>query len=384
MTTSPPLRPERFELFPCEWPLVRPQTTRFGPVHSLPMVLIKITDKDGAIGWGEITLPEPTPFARDYLSAEALIVEKILGPFLCEKVLFQGPEAFDDQLDALPGAMATKAALSMAAYDIAAQKQGVSLASLIGNPTNAFPVCRRLTVPAHLPSLIDEAEKCAADGFRSIHLEISPAADLAPTLALRRALPQMDLRLTGNAAYAPCPDSMRLFYALDALDLSGLGQPFAANDLVDHARLQAALRMPVILAESIGALHDFEQAAALNSGRALALSFRRMGSLTKTRRLIEAAQKQGWGLLTSSPLEGFFGFQIALAFARHPAMTLPADVLDSAYRIKDFDQFWHQEPFHIKNGSLHFHAPTTALAAQIDLLRLLPRQKQAKSLKKAA
>lgn len=384
MTIFSPLRPERLELFPCEQPLVRPFMTRAGPVKSLRTILIKITDEEGVSGWGEITPPDTAPCSIDSLAAEALILEKILWPFLCQNAPFDSPEAFDDSLASLPGYMAAKAALSMAAYDITAQKTGIALASLIGAEITAIPLCRRLSPPTLLPSLVAEAEQMAADGLHSINLVLSPGADLAPALALRRALPSLDLRLDARAAYTTSPDSMRLFYALDALDLSGIQQPFADDDLVDHARLQAAIRTPLILDQSVQRLHTFEQAATLHSGRLLNIKFRQAGSLTATRRLIAAAQKQGWGLLADSQLEGFFGFQIAMAFAQHPAMILPADFLESAYKVKDFDLFWRQEPFHKNKGMIHFHPAMTALADFLDLSRLLPRQKQAKSLKKAA
>ena len=73
---------------------------------------------------------------------------------------------------------------------------------------------------------------------------------------VRERYPSIALQVDANSAYTL--DDLPTLKELDEFDLLLIEQPLAHDDIVDHARLQSALKTPICLDESI---HSAEDAA---------------------------------------------------------------------------------------------------------------------------
>jgi O-succinylbenzoate synthase len=107
-------------------------------------------------------------------------------------------------------------------------------------------------------------------------------------------------------------------------------QPLAHDDLVDHAALQAQIRTPVCLDESITGLRQTEQAIRLKSCRYVNIKPGRVGGLTNALKVHNACQAAGIPCWVGGMLESAVGASHCVALAMLSNFTYPADIFPSA------------------------------------------------------
>ena len=78
---------------------------------------------------------------------------------------------------------------------------------------------------------------------------------------VRRKFPHILLMADANSTYSlENPAHVAALRALDDLNLMMIEQPLADDDIVDHAQLQAQLKTPICLDESIHSAEDARKA----------------------------------------------------------------------------------------------------------------------------
>ena len=88
--------------------------------------------------------------------------------------------------------------------------------------------------------LLDQVDRYVEEGYRRIKLKIAPGWDVDVVRAVRDRHPDVPLQVDANSAYTL--DDVDTLRALDEFGLLLIEQPLAHDDIVDHARLQAADR----------------------------------------------------------------------------------------------------------------------------------------------
>src|SRR5438445_12615131 len=86
-----------------------------------------------------------------------------------------------------------------------------------------------------------------------------------------------------NGAYSP--EKKDELVQLDQFGLMMIEQPFAWDDMVEHAILQSMIRTPVWLDESVSRLNDMKTAFALQSCRVLNIKAARLGGLDVSKKI---------------------------------------------------------------------------------------------------
>ncbi|MGJ5618148.1 mandelate racemase/muconate lactonizing enzyme family protein [Sulfitobacter sp. MF3-043] len=119
-------------------PTKKPVATSFGVMHDRPAVLVRIEDRDGAFGWGEVWANWPAAGAEHRVRLlEMDVAHLVLG------VSFASPTDFFQKLDAQTRIRAVQcgevgpfaqviAGLDIALWDLAARREGLPLRRLIG------------------------------------------------------------------------------------------------------------------------------------------------------------------------------------------------------------------------------------------------------------
>jgi O-succinylbenzoate synthase len=329
-----------------------------------------MTDSQGVVGWGEATTLDAPIYKPDYFGSTLDVLQKILAPSILKKRTYTGPEDLDDSLAFVRGHYFAKAALSIAAYDIAAQKENKSLAAYLGATKTEITLSHTIAITEHPQEMLDEAAKALEAGYKDIKLKIAPQADLPFARALRQAYPDLPLMVDANAAYRYNDETLKLFEEIDELEFFCIEQPLNWNDLYDHARLQKHLKTPLALDESIDCVHDFEQALALQSCRMLNIKLSRVGGLTEARRLYELAQKNKIGLWVGGMIEGPIGLMAVIAFSALSSFDYPADFIDSHYLIEGFSEYFDEPPYVLLDGKLRPNISGPGLGAAINYDRL--------------
>ena len=166
----------RVECFVYRAPIDVPVVAAFGVFYDRPVVLVRIEDQDGAVGWGEVWCNFPNSGAEH----RARWIETLLAPRILGRT-FASPEAAFDALTAEthvwtiqsgePGTIAQcLGGIDIALWDLAARRDGTSLRKMLS-------AAALDSVPAYASGINPDgaAEMVARSrvaGFRSFKLKI--------------------------------------------------------------------------------------------------------------------------------------------------------------------------------------------------------------------
>src|SRR3954463_6088699 len=106
-------------------------------------------------------------------------------------------------------------------------------------------------------------------------------------------------------------------------------QPLADDDIIDHARLQAELRTPICLDESIHSVDDARKALDLGACRIINIKVSRVGGLREAKRVHDLCHARGVPVWCGGMHEFGIGRAANVAVASLPGFTLPGDVSGS-------------------------------------------------------
>ncbi len=222
-----------------------------------------------------------------------------------------------------------KAAVEMGIWDLHARREGISLSRLIGGVRTAVETGISIGIHDSPGALVGEVADRLAEGYRKIKVKIMPGADLDFLRAVREEFgPDLPLMTDANSAYR-ASDSERLM-AFDDLGLMMIEQPFAHDDLLEHARLQARLTTPICLDESITGPDRARDMLKLGSGRVVNIKPGRVGGFRASLAIHDICREAGIPVWCGGMLESGIGRGYNVALASLAGFTLPGDLSPSA------------------------------------------------------
>lgn len=179
----------------------------------------------------------------------------------------------------------------------------------------------------------EAARRLVADGYRCLKIKIGRAnvvTDLARIRAVAAQLPREgELRLDANQGLT-ADDARSLCRGIEAeaLPLTLLEQPLAADDWDGHAALAKGTRVPLMLDESIRTDADIARAPTCGA-RFVKLKLCKHAGLAETARLARLAREAGLGLVLGN------GVQTAVGNHLEARLQLELD-LDTASEANGF------------------------------------------------
>jgi o-succinylbenzoate synthase len=314
------------ELFHVAIPLVRPFRTSFGESTDKRCLLARVQTDDGH-GWGECVADEDPGFSGEFTAGARLAIRDFLAPLLFTADEVE-PERLDRVFAPVRGNQMAKATLVDAVLDAELRARGTSLASYLGADRERVECGVSVGIQATTEALLDQVDVFIADGYRRIKLKIEPGLDVDRVRAVRERHPDISLSVDANAAYTL--DDATVFDALDELDLLMIEQPLHHEDLVEHAELQAGLRTPICLDESIRSAADARAAIGLGACRIVNIKQGRVGGVLEARRVHDVCRDAGVPVWCGGMLETGIGRATNLALAAMPGFTLPGDTSPSS------------------------------------------------------
>jgi O-succinylbenzoate synthase len=331
-------------------PLVHPFETSFGREEVRQTVLVSV-HSGGLTGWGEAATSAGPWY--EYETVETCL--HALTQFLAPMVVGQDvstPEDAAHLMSRVRGHNLAKMGLEAAVWDLLGQAQGKSVAQLLGGTRDRVPVGVSIGVQQSVPALLERIADFWQQGYGRIKIKIKPGWDVDVVRRVRQALPQAPVMVDANSAYT-LADADRLA-VLDDYDLLMIEQPLAHDDLVDHAELQARLRTPICLDESVFSLAAARAALALGSGRIINIKPGRVGGLIVARAIHDLCLEQDIAVWCGGMLETGIGRAHNVALASLPGFVLPGDISGSA-------RYYHQdlvEPAFVPNDDSTMTVPT--------------------------
>jgi O-succinylbenzoate synthase len=316
------IRPRAVELVEVGMPLVRPFRTSFGEEHDKRAVLVRVV-ADEAEGWGECVAGTSPDYSSEWIDGVWAVTGRFLAPALLSGGEIDDPTDVGRRMAGIRGHRMAKAALEAAVLDAILRAVGRSLAEYLGAVRDRVPCGVSVGIAPSPDVMLAEIRGYLVKGYRRVKLKIEPGRDVEVVRAVREELPDTPLSVDANAAYAL--SDAAVFEALDEFDLVMIEQPLHHEDLVDHARLQARLRTPICLDESIRSAPDATAAVELGACRIINIKPGRVGGLLEARRVHDVARSHDVSVWIGGMLETGVGRAANLALAALPGVTMPGD-----------------------------------------------------------
>jgi o-succinylbenzoate synthase len=319
------VRIDRIELRLLRLPLVRFFETSFGRVHERTFVLVTIED-DGAIGVGECVADGNPYYSAETTTTAWYIISEFIAPIVLGRT-FDHPCEVLSALAPIRGHLMAKAAVEMAAWDLAARQRGVSLTTLLGGSRTAIESGVSIGIQDSIEELIERVAIEREAGYRRVKIKIKPGWDLEPVARVRDVFGDIPLMVDANAAYS-LNDAAHL-QSLDRFGLMMIEQPLEYDDLRDHARLQRQLRTDLCLDESIHGARDAEAAIECGACRVINIKPGRVGGHAASVRVHDVAAAAGVPVWHGGMLESGIGRAHNIHLSTLPNFTLPGDIAAS-------------------------------------------------------
>jgi D-galactarolactone cycloisomerase len=299
------LRIAKVEALVFRAPVDEPVRTSFGTMHDRPAVLVRIEDRDGAVGWGEIWCNFPSCGAEH----RARLVRTVFAPLLLGIEINDIDAQFAEltrqvRILALqtgePGPLAQViAGLDTALWDLAARRAGQPLWRYLGGRDNTITVYASGLNPSPRPLLALEKQ---LQGYRAFKMKVgfSRDEDVRSLRILRDMLgPKAALMADANQAWS-LGDAIDMASALAPMQLDWLEEPLPVDAPLDvWVELAAQSPIPLAAGENLRGEDGF--AAAIGSGALRVIQ----PDLTK------------WGGISGCRLVARRAAQAGLAFAPH-------------------------------------------------------------------
>jgi o-succinylbenzoate synthase len=266
-------------------PLREPFATSTGVVAARELVLLRLEDDDGAVGYGEAA---PMPGYDDVTLDEVIAA------------LMNGGGSGPPQ---------ARTAEEMALLDLEARREGRPL----GEPgAEAIPVNR--TLPAGPPEEVAErAAEGVRDGYACFKVKVGLPDDAERVAAVRAAVGSWPaIRLDANGAWTAA-EAVAAIERLAAFDVELVEQPCRTLD--ELASVRRSVSVPVAADESVATSEDVRAAVAAGACDVVNVKLAPSGGFGAAREALREATRHGLATFLSSTLDGPWGIAAALQLA---------------------------------------------------------------------
>ena len=316
------MRIDRIELRHIKMELVSPFVTSMGIEYDEEHIIVRV-DADGVTGWGE-SVAEGSPF---YSYETVQTAWHILKDFIIPNIIGKDFNRMDEVIASyskVRGHMMAKAGLEAAIWDAFAKTQKISLSKLLGGTRERIDCGVSIGIQDNVSLLLKKVDGYLEEGYQRIKIKISPGYDMQFIEALRKSYPDLMLQVDANSAYTL--DDIDLFKKMDAYNLSLIEQPLGYDDIYDHSKLQAVLKTPICLDESIHSLDDTRAAIELDSCRIINIKPGRVGGYTESIKIHDYCASKNIPVWHGGMLESGIGRAGNIALASLPNFILPSDI----------------------------------------------------------
>jgi len=317
----------KVELYMLRMSLSEPFETSFGSVKDRSVLLVRVEERGGEEGWGEVAAGEGPWYSYETQEIAVLVLEKYLISEVLRRKELSAREAYD-AMSRVRGYKMAKAGLEMALWDLEARLTGKPLYKYLGGVRRRILSGVSIGIKKTVERLISIIGKRLDEGYSRIKIKIKPGWDVKVVERIRREFPDIPLQVDANAAYTL--KDIHVLARLDEYNLLMIEQPLHYDDLADHAVLARKLRTPICLDESIKSLHDLKASYLLGSLEIVNLKPGRVGGYKPSLDIHDFCAKAGLGLWIGGMLESGVGKSHLVALATLPQVGYPNDISASS------------------------------------------------------
>lgn len=337
-------------LYLVEQTLKSPFISSLETVENRESIIVELNDENGYTGWGEVVAFSSPWYTEETIKTCWHMISDFLTPLLCSSEI-DHPSEVTQLFNSIKRNKMAKAGIETAVWDIYSKMQEISLSELIGG--NRSVIDAGVVVGINNPEqMISKIGNHLKEGYKRIKVKIKPGQDYEVIKLIRDHYPNAPLMVDANSAYT-LGDIDRL-KKLDDFDLLMIEQPLAADDIIDHAKLQRLVKTPICLDESIVSYDDARHAIELGSCQVINIKIGRVGGLTEAINIHNLCRRHDIQVWCGGMLEMGISRAHNIALASLEGFTVPGDI-SSTSRYWDHDITEPQVV--VKNGLIP--VPTT-------------------------
>ena len=296
-------------------PLSEPLVGASETIEERRLMLVCLEAEHGLVGWGEAAPLEPFDGVSDEQCLAALELQ--IAALRAAPAGASGAELLDSarRADPLPQALA---AIDTALWDLAGQREGSPLASLLC----AEPLAR---VPVNAVIGADEPESSAAQaraavgaGFTTIKVKVGGSDDVERLEAIRVAIgPKVDIRIDANGAWSVA-QAVDALAALEPFGIELVEEPVTGLEQIEE--LRSLVETPISIDETAAD----DGALASGASALVCLKLGRAGGVSGLLAQAALARSSGTEVYLASMLDGPIGIAAALHAAAALRLTIPS------------------------------------------------------------
>ena len=317
------IKVDRLILRHIRMPLVHFFKTSFGRTYERDIILVEAIAGEVS-GWGEVTAGE-NPFYNEEWTGS---IWPLLIDYVAPRVLqheFASAADVSARTSHIRGHKMAQGGVETAFWDLQARLANEPLFKAIGGGARLeIPCGVSIGIQDSVEQLLEKIETEVTAGYQRIKMKIGPGWDVDVVRRVRERFPNIKLMADANSAYTLA--DLEHLKKLDEFYLMMIEQPLAHDDIIDHAKLQAALETPICLDECIRTPHHAEQAIAMGACRIINIKLGRMGGFTQSKRLHDICQAANIPVWCGGMLESGIGRAHNIALSTLPNFVLPGDV----------------------------------------------------------
>ncbi|MDQ0231109.1 o-succinylbenzoate synthase [Metabacillus malikii] len=303
-----------------------------GYVQQRESILVEVLDEQGVTGWGEVVAFSTPWYTEETISTAFQLLKDLFIPLLLQHT-YKHPDELEHVFSPFKRNFMAKASIQSALWDIYAQKQNQSLSAVLGGVRKEIASGVVIGL-ASKSEMMTQIQQYVDEGYQRFKVKISPQQDIELIEEIRKSFPDIPLMADANSAYE-LNDIDRL-KQLDKYKLMMIEQPLAADDIIDHAKLQHQLDTPICLDESIVTCEDARKAIELGSCRVINIKPGRVGGLTASKKIHDLCEKNNIPVWCGGMIETGISRAHNIAIATLPNFTIPGDISSSS-------KYWEED-----------------------------------------
>lgn len=335
---------ENIEVFPVRLPMKAVLTLPRGPSRTLEegkrVVLVKMTDADGNVGWGEAG--PSRRWSAETLESCTTTIREYLAPVLLKHDVFDIAGAHAKMNTELasgldPGQPVAKAALDVALHDLVCRRLGIPLQAWLGAKRLDRVKLARLVSAATPEEAAKITRQGLAEGYEGFKVKVGhhKAIDVELVRAVKEAAPESYVWPDANQAYT-LEEAMRMAKAFEKLGITLFEQPVAMTDFYGMKKLLSATAMTIALDEAAMGIPLVIEMIRREAVEGLAIKVSKVGGIHYARQMCDLALNAGLKLIGSGLQDAPIGFAASVHLFAAYGIGDPVDLNGPQFISEDY------------------------------------------------
>lgn len=307
-----------------EVPLITPFKTALRSVAKLESILVKITTKNGLIGYGETA---PTEAITG--ESKASILDSLRQ--ISKTIIGLDIEHFEKSTQAVAKAIeenfSAKAAIEIALYDLKSHSKEIPLYQYLGGKQKSFKTGITISLNT-VDTMVHDAKKAVSAGFNSLKIKLgnNHKEDIVRVEAINKAIGKsVSLKLDANQGWSPQESVVFLNQIIQKdISIELLEQPVARDNWEGLKYIKERTSIPIMADESVFSPEDAKKILQIGAVDIINIKLAKCGGITKALEIADICEEYGASCMIGCMMEGAISVGAAahLASARSNIITI--------------------------------------------------------------